>query len=247
MFKFKPLAICFATIFLLSSLTAGTLILKNGNRITNIEIVSINDGRVVVEKDKKRKTISIGMIKSYFNTDINGGDSDSLVKLPEYSVSCDVKMPQYGTQKDGDENKCKIDFHVVRKNGESKARYVKFPYFYLWILTTGSLRYGGSRIFFFYYPSQAKVKGKHYDQAAIINVLKNFKRPNYHFDSRGKYNSKSRGSIMGEQRFEIGLKKIRRHKIIAYHLEVWDTEKIIETKDWHDFGARVGKRWWERY
>lgn len=227
----------------------GTLLCKDGSKITNIKIVSIREGGIVIEKDGGKRTIPLSKIEEYFDSDIKTDNSaDEVMGFSDYTVSItDIKMPKDGKDKDGETNNCEITFQVMHK-GDSKTNKIRAPYFYLYVLVHGNSEYGNREVLRFTHPKEAKVSSKKYDKAAIMSILDSFKRPNMWIGPHSGYNngpnSLSKGT--GEVKIELPLKSVKNRKILSYHLEVWGNDSIIAEKDWSDFGIKAGK-WWERY
>ncbi|HOK04321.1 MAG TPA: hypothetical protein P5270_01130 [Victivallales bacterium] len=225
----------------LEFLQAGTITFKDGTRISEAEIISINSGKIVIRKDKKERTFDINKIESFYETDI--GDSVSIPgEFADYRVNIsDIKMPEKGIDSKGKTGICEIKYSILRTNSENKR--FKVPYFYLFVLTAYREKDGERKIYLYYEPDGAKIKAKRYDEAAILKQVNSFDRRIVNFDDiRANINLKN----MGDRELKIELKGIDNREIIAYHLEVWgNTEKITE-KDWKSFDHKVGERWWEK-
>jgi hypothetical protein len=232
---------------LTSRLVAGTLMFKDDSKLTDIKIISINKGRIVIEKDKIRKTFPLKKISAYYDTDIkDSSQSTELMGFCDYTVKItSVKIPKRGYDHDKDVTECKVAYQIIR-TGNKKTDKIKAPYFYIYVLTSGSDDYGTRKIYRYTYPKEARIRSKHYDQAAIIENLQSFKRPTVHFGRSYRHgkNSLSRGA--GIRSFDIPLKSIKNRRILAYHIEAWGNEKQVDEKNWQDFGIK-SKRWWERY
>lgn len=124
------------------------------------------------------------------------------------------------------------------------------PYFYLFVLTTGSESYGRRPVYTYYYPTEAKVSSKTYDEAKIIEAVTAMKRPRLYKNNNSTRLSTGHKSLSyssGYKPIKIPLKKIRGKRIIAYHLEIWGKSKKILEKNWDDKSYKVGKNWWKRY
>ncbi|OGV54694.1 MAG: hypothetical protein A2017_19440 [Lentisphaerae bacterium GWF2_44_16] len=245
-----------AAMFLTFSLNAGTLMFKDGSRLTDVTIVSISEGRVVVEKDKTKKTFSLGQIDAFYKTDMkNVGDTIAPEKdVADYDISFSVKMPEKGVEKEKKETvaaSCDITFNIVRKGENKTADKVKWPYFYIYVLTYSGEEYGGRNIYCYYYPNTAKLKSKTYDKAAVMDILGSMARPYYymgiHNTSMGAAVGKKMKGMTGEREFSVELKDVKNRRILAYYIEVWGNTEIVAQKEWKATGASVGARWWEKY
>ena len=237
-------------------INAGTIILKDGASLTDVKIISICKGRVVIEKDKVKQTIGLGKIAEYYHTNIKGAnDSGDMVKNADYDISFNVKMPKTGYSQKGKKkntvSECEISYNMTRKGENKSADKAKAPYFYIYILTNSNDQYGRRNIFRFYYPKEAKLKSKGYDKAAILEKINSFERPfvhfgrNYGMNRGGKAHAKlSRNP--GSHSFEVPLKGLKNKYILAYHIEVWGPSSMINQKNWKDTGIK-SKNWWERY
>lgn len=246
----------FCSMFLSFSLNAGTLIFKDGRRLTDVTIVSISEGRVVVEKDNTKKTFGLSEIGSFYKTDMKAGDSVGDEKdIADYDISFSVKIPETGLKKSGKETEtatCDITFNIIRKGDNKTANKVKWPYFYIYVLTHSSEEYGGRNIYCYYHPKTAKLKSKAYDKAAVMDILGNFDRPYYHFDQSTSWDinsgaGKKLKGMTGEREFSVELKDVKGRRILAYYIEVWGNTEIIDQKEWKATGVSVGARWWEKY
>lgn len=221
---------------------AGTLIFKDGTRISGIEIVSISDGQMIIEKDKAKRTYAVSKLKSFYRTDLKGDTGEMPGKFADYTVKIfDVKMPEKGVDSKGKTSKCEIEYSISKKG---KGEKVKVPYFYLYVITPGKNEVSGRQIYRFVYPKQAKPKGKGYDEAAIMAELAEFSRPTWHprrHNLRGKLKGKS---------ISFELSGVKKRQIIAWHLEVWGNDEKLVSKDknmMHFNGHKVGKNWWKRH
>lgn len=236
--------------FAVGNVFAGTLIMKDGTKLTEVTIISISKGRVVIEKDKAKKTIGIGKIAEYYKADVKGiNDSGDIGDYAEYDIDFAVKMPDKGIDRKGKATSCEISYNIHRKGENKSAKKVKAPYFYIYVLTTGSEEYGKRKIFRFYHPKEAKPKGKGYDRAAVLEKVNSFKRSAINYD----YNYAARRGVRknlsrqpGSRVIDVSLKEIKNHRILAYHIEAWGHDSMINEKDWKDYGVKA-KRWWERY
>ena len=235
-------------------LNAGTLILKDGDTVSNVQVISIEGDRMVIEKDNTRKTISMGKVKGYYYTDVKGSGSFE-EDVADYKVSvADVKMPQYTTNPDNKkghssttnkQESCKITYNISREGEKSNIPRVKEPYFYLYLQLAGDKEHGNRAVYCFYHPAkQAKPKGKSsnkggYDRAAVLATLNSFDRPII-------YLNQTENKLLSGREIEIPFKSMPHRKILAYHLEVYGNSDLILEKDWHDFDANKGE-WWKTY
>jgi len=223
-------------------LPAGTITFKDGTRISEAEIISINDGKIVIRKDKKERTFDINKIESFYETNI--GDSANSIpgEFADYKVNIsDIKMPERGIDSKGKTGICEIKYSILRTSTDNKR--FKVPYFYLFVLTAYREKDGERKIYLYYEPDEAKIKAKRYDEAAILKQVNSFERRIVNFDDiRANINLKN----MGDKELKIELKGIDNREIIAYHLEVWGNTQKIAEKDWKSFDHKIGERWWEK-
>ncbi|MCP3965008.1 MAG: hypothetical protein GY750_10595 [Lentisphaerae bacterium] len=124
------------------------------------------------------------------------------------------------------------------------------PYFYLYVLTSRSKSYGNRPVYSFYYPKEAKVFSKTYDEAKIMEKVNEIDRPNIWNDNFKSHLGRGRSktfSPLGGRLISIPLKGIKDKNIIAYHIEAWGKKKVVATKNWVKTGYIPGKTWWKRY
>jgi hypothetical protein len=245
------------------ALNAGTIIYKTSknsekNILPEVKIISISKGTITLKHGKGVRTIPLSYLSAYYDTDIDsGGFADNTC---EYTVSLrDVKHPETGyiyTRVKNKKNKTKkvsdfeIEFSVQKKVEKGKSKDIRMPYFYLYVLTTGTKSYGKRPVYFFYYPDEAKVKSKTYDEAKIIEAVTSMDRPRIYHGAKSSFGGKigKLTSASGYRPAVIPMKGIKTQKIIAYHLEVWGKDKMITQKDWKDsISHSIGKNWWKRY
>lgn len=224
-----------------SATFAGTLIFKDGTKISGVDIVSISDGQIIIEKDKTKRTYAVGSIKSFYGTDL-GDSTDGLPgEFADYTVKIlDVKMPKKGVDAKGKTAECEIQYSIARK-GESKK--VKVPYFYLYVIIPGKTEVSGRQVLRYLYPKQAKPKGKGYDEAAIMAKLGDFSRPVWHTDQIN-----IRGKLDGKE-IKFDLSGVKDRPILAWHLEVWGNDAMLVSKDQEMMqldGYKVSKNWWKK-
>jgi hypothetical protein len=253
-----------ATLLLAASLPvmAGTLIYKVNKKAepqtaSKVKIISIEKGYITIEQNKGKKTIPLRWIEKYYDTDIQGGAFED--NTSDYTVSItNVKMPKSGYETTNKKSKkkrmtseCEIEYSISRKTEPGKSKSMKMPYFYLYVLTTRSKSYGKLPVEDYYYPKEAKVKSKTYDEAKIVEKVTSLDRPlvwNGGRDSMRSSTSRREGfSGMGGRVAKIPLKNVKYRKIIAYHIEVWGKSKIVAEKTWNDPSYKIGKLWWKKY
>jgi len=221
---------------------AGTIFFNDGSKLSEAEIISISEGEIIIEKDKTQKSYSLKDVKAYYNTDIDtGGDSDPQ-KYVDYKISIlSINVPKNGEKKVGSKMKTdsvEIEYTISKKGGDGER--FKVPYFYLHVLTPGKDEFDGRKVYSYYYPKNAKPKGKSYDVAAILAEVQDFGRPTWDIDR-----SKVRTSLLGKK-INIDLKSVGERKILAWHLEVWGNEDKIYEKDEVQYPeAGIGKNWWK--
>lgn len=231
------------SIFLLISVVtfAGTLIFKDGTKISGVDILSISDGQIIIEKDKAKRTYAISKIKSFYGTDVGDTADEVPGEFADYTVKLlDVKMPKKGVDTNGKTAVCEIQYSIARK-GESKR--IKVPYFYLFIITPGKNEVSGREVHRYFYPKQAKPKGKDYDEAAIMAKLGEFSRPVWDAETNN-----IRGKLQGKE-ITFELSGIKDRPILAWYLEIWGNSEKLESRE-EDMmqmeGRKVGKNWWKR-
>jgi hypothetical protein len=231
-----------ATLLAAAAVMAGTILFKDGTRVTDAEIVSIEDGRITIEKDKTKRSFPLTAVQGYYQADI--GESSGLPgEFADYTVRItQVDMPERGLDKNGKTTSCTVNYSISRK-GDGK---VKFPYFYLYVICSRTSETERRPIYRYCYPDEAKPKGKSYDRAAVLAKLATFDRPvigegdRYHVAGAG----------LGGREATFELKSVKGRKVIAYRLEVWGNDRLVAEKEEKVdiLDARdVGERWWERY
>ncbi len=252
------LFLCFTLLAGIISVNAATLILSDGKSMSNVKVISINFSKkiMVIESDGQQRTVSTGRIKEFYSTDLKtGGGNADIDNTSEYSVTImNVDMPKSGYKKTGKKNKnvttyCEIEYTLSvpfpKKDDTTNRDIVKYPYFYLAVLTEGSSEYGSRPIFRYTYPSKFKIKSKsNYNTAEIMESVNSLKRPRIHLDRVARM---GHGNVSGQRKIKIKLSKIDSRKIIAYHLEVWGKDKLITSKDWKDPGTMISQQWLKRW
>ncbi len=237
----KIIALVIAAAMLPAGIHAGTITFKDGTRISDAEVVSIKDGKIVIKKDKKERTFDIKNIESYYGTDL--GDSGGAIpgEFAEYKVNIlDIKMPDRGEDSKGKTDTCDVKYSITRTEpGKNK---IKAPYFYLYVLTTPADGDGERQIYSYYYPNDAKVKGKGYDEAAILKKVNGFNRRVINYD---EVNPKTSMKNIGGREINFELDGIDKRRIIAYRLDVWGNDKKAVEKTWKHMDYKVSDRWWE--
>lgn len=232
-------------VFTTYSLSAGTIFFKDGTKISGVEIISISDGKVVIEKDKSKRSYPVSKIKSYYGTDIDGGSNEAVGSFSDYKVSIiSVDMPKDGYKtktKKSKTAKCEVEYSISRKG---KSKRIKVPYFYLYVIVPGKDEVSGRSVYRYYYPKNAKPKGKDYDEAAIMKELLDFGRPVWNSNHH-----RIKGRLHGKK-VSFNLSGIKNRKIIAWRLEVWGGDKMIAEKGESIRGLnnkKVGKNWWKSH
>lgn len=223
-------------------LYSGTITFKDGTRISEAEIVSIKDGKIVIRKDKKERTFDLKNIESFYGTDL--GDSGSSIpgEFADYKVNIsEIKMPERGQDSKGKTEVCEIKYTISRTAGDSYR--IKVPYFYLYVLTRSGDGDGDRDIYRYYRPDSAKIKGKTYDEAAILKKVNGFDRKTINLQEAHANNSLKN---MGDREIKFELNGIDKRQIIAYRLEVWGNSERIAEKTWKAMDFKVSDRWWER-
>lgn len=249
--------ICFA---FSGILTGGTLILKDGSIISDLDIISIREGYIVVERDRAKRRIAFGKVREYFDSNIKAISDITDNTTASYKVTASIDMPEYGyktvkssKRKQRQTTSCEISYRINIDEQDPKlarSNRVKIPFFYLYVLTSGEESSGGRQVFCYSYPDTAKVRSKSYDRAEIISNLKSFNRPvisarPYHSGLGLQSNSSKNFNSFGDRKFTIPLKRIKYQRILAYYLEVWGKDDVVCRKEWVRNGYTVSKNWWE--
>ncbi len=231
--------------------SAGTITFKEKDgattTISNAEIVSIKDGTIIIEKDKKRRSFPLSSIAGYSQTDSStaGADKSMPGEFSDYKVTIiNIRAPDKGLDKDGKSTTVDIEYSVSRLNPEIKK--IKAPYVYLYVLLPAANDTGDREVLRFCYPEAAKPKGKGYDETAILDKVNGFDRKIWD-ESERDHNLKRELKNMGDEVVKFELKGVKSRKLIAYHIEIWGDSAIVAERDWKDIDSNVGKKWWERY
>ena len=238
--KMRLLVTLLITAATIMNLSAGTIIFKDGSVLSDIEIVSIADGKVTVEKNDARKTYSVKVIKAYYRSNIKTGGNATPDKYAPYKVVIyNTKAPKKGRDSNRKTTSFDIEY-AISKKGAANDR-IKKPYFFLFVLTTGKKDEAMRKVYSYYSPSEAKIRSKNYDGAEIMAKVLEFGRP-----EMSLRNIRLKSKLTG-RKISFSLKGISHRKVLAWHLEVWgNTEKIYEKSEvqYPEYG--IGKRWWER-
>ncbi|MDD5727063.1 MAG: hypothetical protein PHV59_00735 [Victivallales bacterium] len=258
--KRKTILILFLGVWF-AALDAGTIVYKTSPKdeehiLSDIKIISIAKKTVTIKYGSGVRTIPLGYLVSYYDSNIKIGDfADNTC---DYSVTISsVEMPATGYEykkvnkkKKKTTGECEIEFSVSKKTEKGKSKNIRMPYFYLFILTTSTESYGRRPVYTFCYPDEAKVNLKTYDEARIIEVVNAMERPLLYNDgasTRLGTGHKSLSYASGCKPISISLKGIKDRRIIAYHLEVWGKKEMVVQKDWKDSTYKIGNNWWKRY
>ena len=258
------LKLLLTSLFALSVVTiyAGTIIYKTSkkgkeHRLAKVKIISISGKTVTIKHGKGVRTIPLSYLSAYYNTDIDSGDFED--NTCDYSVSVNnIIMPETGysytkskktKKKSKSVSNCEIEFSIRKKTEKGKTKSIRMPYFYLFILTSGSKSYGKRPIYSFYYPDEAKVKSSTYDEAKMIEATTSMDRPRMYHGNKSSFTGRvgKISSASGNKPIIIPMSGIRTQKIIAYHLEVWGKDKKIVEKNWKGTHYKISKNWWKRY
>lgn len=237
----------FSLSFLLQ-VNAGTISFKEKDgsltTLTNVDVVSVKEGIIVIEKDKKRRSYPIASVYSFSPSDTSSAGGSIPGEFSDYKVTIsEVKSPVKGSDKDKTAT-FEINYSIARTNPEISR--IKVPYVYLYLLVPPSGDTEEWEVLSYSYPSKAKLKSKGYDEAAILEAVNKFDRPirdetDHHYDL-----NKSLKSFGGEN-VKFDLKSLKNRKIIAYHIEIWGNNSIVAEKNDKEFDAKVGDKWWHRY
>ena len=248
----STLAVISAILFAAVQYAMGSTITfkeKDGSTtsISNAEIVSIKDGSIVIEKDKKRRSFPLSSIASYSPTDSSSAGTEKSMpgEFSDYKATIlDVKAPAKGVDKDGKTSVFELEYSISRTTPEIKK--IKAPYIYLYVYLPASDDSGDREVIRFCYPDAAKPKAKGYDEASILEKIKGFDRKIWDEGERD-HDLKKELKNMGNEVVKFDLKGVKSRKIIAYHLEIWGNEAIAAERDWKDFDSNIAKKWWEKY
>lgn len=257
--KIRILVILALLMFFVASLRGGTLIYrtkKDGDEktLSKVKLISIDKDLVTIEQGKGKKTIPLKWMVKYYDSDIATGGEQFEDETSDYTISISkIDMPRDGvksTKKNGRQtNKndwCEVEYSITRTPKEGQSKSTKMPYFYLFVLTTGSNEYGSRPEFQYYYPAMAKISSKTYDEAKIMEKISSLDRPLIYWNEQNDMRTSSSGHI-GERVAKFELKGVKDRKIIAYHLIIWGKKEVIAEKDWKEMTANVGDRWWKKY
>ena len=243
-----PILFVFSLTFLLQ-VNAGTISFKEKNgsvtTLSNVEIVSIKDGVIVIEKDKARRSFSLNSIASFSPSDTSSAGGSIPGEFSDYKIgTLEVKTNTKGTDKTGKSTSVAISYSISRTSPEIPR--IKIPYVYLYVLMSPVNDSSEREILSFSAPSKAKPKGKGYDEAAIMEVVNKFDRPTRN-ETEHKRDAKADLKNFGDETVDFDLKGIKSRKLLAYHVEIWGNDSIVAQKDWKDFETSVGEKWWQRY
>lgn len=233
-------------VFLTFACNAGTLIFNDGTVLSNVELISINDGSVVVMKDKTKRSFSLKNIKSYSQLNVGSSSGNAPDDFCDYTVTIiDVKAPKSGEDKEGNKEKFEMTYSISKLPGKGKK--IKMPYFYLYILASHENEAEKRKIYRFCYPETAKPKGNNYDIGAVLEKVNGFDRQIWGEDGQEYHRNE-----LGGKKISFELKKIGDKKILAYHLEVWGNNSMIAEKNEivRQSGldiVKVADKWWEKY
>ncbi len=242
-------AIIFVACFCASFARAGTIAFKDGTVLSDAEIVSISEDSIVIMKDKTKRSFPLKSLKSYSQTDLSSkiASEEFPDEFCDYSVSIlDVKMPKSGENKDGQTEQCEMSYSISKH--PDKAKKLKMPYFYLYVLTGRDNEAENRKIYRFCYPDQAKPKGSNYDLAATMEKVSGFDRPIWGEEDQAFMHRQE----LGGKKVKFDLKKIGERRILAYRIEVWGSKDIVAEKSEtvQHLGLeqiKVASKWWERY
>ena len=244
MVKIMIKIILFVFYFLLTSeiLFAGTVIFKDGTIKSGVKLISINSGKIVFEKNKKRSLYSLSKINSYSNTDISSAAMEASCKeFDEYKVSIiDVKLKKHQADKKKHDVNCSIEYSISQKNKNLK---LKRPYFYLYILLETDK--GRRKVVRFSNPKGVLPRGKGYSESTILKKLLSSDRKKFF-----QHKKKLKGGFEGRN-INIRLSGIKYKNIIAWHVDVWGNTTLVASKSGSAnllFSKirKPGKKWWTK-
>ena len=227
--------------FISISLSAGTIFFRDGSKLSDVKIISIADGEIVLEKSSIRKSYSLRLFKAYYDADIKTGSDSSPDKYIDYKVSVfSIKMPKKGFSSSGKPQFAEIQYGISKKPG--KATKLKVPYFYLYVLAERKYDDENRKMYSFYFPSAAEPKSNSYDVASILSQVMDYGRHEINIKQAG-----ARDKLMG-QTVRLALRSIGDRKVLAWHLEIWgNSDKVYEKSVIEEPTAGVGEHWWKRY
>ncbi|MFA6291310.1 MAG: hypothetical protein WC637_05975 [Victivallales bacterium] len=245
------LSIIFSFSMLLPHVNAGTISFKEKDgsitTLTNVTVISVKEGTIIIEKDKKRRSYSVANLHSFSPSDTSSAASDRSMPgdFSDYKITIlDVKIPPKSSGKDGKSQVLEINYNLSRTSSEIPR--IKVPYVYLYVLVPHGTDSGEWEVLSFAYPSKAKPKGKGYDESAILEEVKGFDRPIRNEDEHNRgMNIDLRH--FGTEQVKFDLKTLKSRKLLAYYIEIWGNDSIVAQKDWKDIDTRVGEKWWLRY
>ena len=242
------LIICFAVC---CSAFCGTLIYKGTDNekkiISEIEIASIDKNIVTFKIGKATRTIHFSKIFKYYDSDINmnlafdDNTSDYDLTISNLQFPLNKKgITAKRTKKDNRNNKVTFEFSIHPKQRKGQSANIKYPYFYLYLLTSGGQGYGRT-IHTFHYPATAKLKNsKIYNEALMLEAALSSERrivnPRHLMQAKLENDELNKVSI--------DISKIGNHEIIAYYLIAWGKDDIVFTKsEIFNHSYEVSKNW----
>ncbi len=248
---------------------SGTIIFKDGTVLTDVEIVGINDGMIVIEKDKTKKDYPLKNIKTFSKSDLSIADSAIPDDSLDYKITIvNVDMPEVGkssknntantnksnksnkidtASKGGEQKSCEITYSISKiSDKNSKSKKIKMPYFYLYVLTSKKSDDEGRKVYRFCYPDKAKPKGKDYDLATIMEKVKSFDRQDLEDE---EITLETKVNLAGRTvTFNLGT--VGERKILAYHIEAWGKTDIAAEKTQNMLEnvnpSSVSEKWWQK-
>jgi len=219
--KFKELQIVSVLIFMSVMAKSGTIILKDGVRLSGVKLISVIDGNINILKGKREKSYNLKKVKAYYATDFPSVKNESFdtAKFDQYKVAInDVNFKRRSAKKDKLGVVCEVGYTIHHKNKDKK---LKRPYFYLFVLLKKSD--SSPKVARFCWPHNAEPKGSLYDEMEILKKVKSSKRQMY--DTKRK--KKLGGGLCGRKK-TFNLNNINIKNIIAWHLEVWgDSQRSV--------------------
>lgn len=225
-----------------AGVNAGTVMMKDGTTVSDVIVVSIEEGKMTVSKDGRNVTIPMSRIKGYYHTDF-GGSGGELEIFSDYTVSLANIAIKSDSSKNRKSSNCEISYSITRVGENRQHKRIRAPYFYLYVMLAADKDSGNREVQFYYYPKDARVGSKSgiNDRGALMKTLSSFDRSIVHLDHLR--------SNIGDRKITIPLKSARERKIIAYKLEVYGATDIVAEREWRDPGHMISKnnQWWKNY
>ncbi|UDQ98066.1 hypothetical protein AAEX28_13885 [Lentisphaerota bacterium WC36G] len=240
----KRLSLILVGLFLVAVINciAGTIIFKDNTSISKVEIVGIYNGRIYIEKNDLKKNYPLSSVKAYYNEDI---EIDSAINKRLVNYKARVNKVYFSS---GSKKKSKSSKKTIRKTAEitfslamyqnSQSKELRQPYLYLYVLTedddstTDNIK--ERKVYSFSYPRSAKVNLKSYSIGKIMSKVLASDRKIINRDNLNYTGTTVKIPFT-----------IRKAKIIAYRLEVYNNDSLSAVKIGNLVGLQqIPKDWW---